>query len=202
MKTYYIVRHGKTQWNMLKKTQGSMDSPLTEEGIACAKSLRERLKVLEIDRVYSSDLKRAVDTAKILMPSKEIELIPSFREINFGQWEGMTISEIQDRYELLYSQWRTDPAHVQFIDGESMQQAYHRVREAFWHIDREQDSERILIVSHAMIIKLLIVSILEAPIAKIFQLVQGNLALNVIRTEKGIADIITMNDTTHIEQIE
>lgn len=200
MNTYYIVRHGKTQWNMLKKTQGKMDSPLTKEGIQAAELLREKIKTLSIDRVYSSDLKRATDTAKILMPQTDIRPMEGFREIDFGVWEGKTIDEIKTQYADLHDRWRRSPEEVQFIGGESMVQAMERVHKAFWAIDAKEEDQNILIVAHGMIIKLLLVSLLEAPMVKMFHLLQNNLAMNVIRTKDQAADIVTINDTSVFEK--
>lgn len=202
MNTYYIVRHGKTQWNQMKKTQGKMDSPLTEEGIANAKILANRLKDLAIDKVVSSNLKRAVDTAHILMPDKEILLNPGFREIDFGCWEGLTIDEIKKKHGSLYEAWRESPENVDFHGGESMIDAYKRVQSTFWELDKKEQNQNILIVAHGIIIKLLLISFLDVPLAKAFQLIQTNLSLNIIKTKNGVADIYTMNDTAHLGVVE
>lgn len=198
MNTYYIVRHGKTQWNMLKKTQGKMDSPLTEEGIAAAKTLRKKMEALSIDRVYSSDLKRAMHTAELLVPGKTIREMPGFREIDFGVWEGKTIDAIKTDYAKMHDTWRSAPEGVHFPNGESMMQAQERVLRTFWSIDAKEQDRNILIVAHGMIIKLLLVGLLEAPMVKMFHMTQNNLAVNVIRTNDQGANIVTMNDTSFI----
>lgn len=198
MNTYYIVRHGKTQWNLLKKTQGKLDSPLTEEGIEAAKILREKIETLSIDRVYSSDLKRAMHTAEILMPGRTIREMSGFREIDFGVWEGKTIDVIKTDYAKMHDTWRSAPEQVHFPSGESMLQAQERVLRTFWSIDAAEEDKNILVVAHGMIIKLLLVGLLEAPMVKMFHMTQNNLAMNVIKTNAQGANIVTVNDTSFL----
>lgn len=81
-----------------------------------------------------------------------------------------------------------------------MVQAMERVHKAFWAIDAKEEDQNILIVAHGMIIKLLLVSLLEAPMVKMFHLLQNNLAMNVIRTKDQAADIVTINDTSVFEK--
>ena len=199
MNTYYIVRHGKTVWNTEKRTQGQKNSELTEQGIEHARQFSRKISHMHIDEVYSSDLKRAYETAKIIRPSSEIHLEKGFREINFGLWEGLTIEEIQKNYSELYSSWQTSPEEVAFIEGEKIVEAFERVNQAFWEIDSKHENKHILIVAHAMVIKLLLVGFLDAPINKIFNIVQGNLAMNIVKKKNKKATIVTMNDTSYLD---
>lgn len=199
MNTYYIVRHGKTIWNTQRRTQGQMNSELTELGIEHAKQFSQKIAHMHIDEVYSSDLKRAYETAKIIRPLSQIHLEKGFREINFGIWEGLTIEEIQAKYPELYLNWQTSPAEVTFVKGEKIMDAYNRVQKAFWEIDANHNDKHIMIVAHAMVIKLLLVGLLEAPINKIFNILQGNLAMNIIKTKDNKATIVTINDTSYLE---
>ncbi len=199
MNTYYIIRHGKTIWNTQRRTQGQKNSELTEQGIEHAKQFSQKIAHMHIDEVYSSDLKRAYETAKIIRPSSQIYLVKDFREINFGLWEGLTIEEIQVDYPELYLNWQTSPETVTFINGERIIDAFDRVQKAFWDIDSKHNGKHIIIVAHAMVIKLLLVGLLEAPINKIFSILQGNLAMNIIKTKDSKATIVTMNDTSYLE---
>lgn len=201
MNTYYIVRHGKTLWNTQKRTQGQKDSVLTDDAIKKAHILSNHIKETNIDKVYSSDLKRASDTAKLIRPDSDIILEKGFREINFGLWEGMTIEEITGAYPELYTNWQSHPEKVTFLQGESILEAYERVQKTFWEIDSRHHNETILIVAHAMVIKLLIVALMESPINKIFNIIQTNLSLNIIKTHNKKATIVTINSTEHLKDI-
>lgn len=199
MNTYYIVRHGKTIWNKEHRTQGQKDSPLTEDAKRDIIHLKNRLKDIDIDLVYSSDLKRAKDTASLLELGLDIKLEKGFREINFGVWEGMTIDLIKENYGELYENWRENPENVTFIGGESMTFAMERIKNAFWTLDEKYENKNILIVCHAMVIKILIVSLLESPMNKIFNIHQGNLSLNKIKTNNKEAMILAVNDMSHLK---
>lgn len=200
MNTFYIVRHGKTRWNLEKRTQGTMDSPLLEQSIGEAKILGERLRRYNIDRVYSSDLKRAQDTAALLAPGCEIRTERGFREIGFGVWEGLTYEEILSFHRELLEQWKREPEEIVFPKGESVLSVQERVSKAFWDIDQREEGKNFLIVSHGITIRLLMVSLLGMPISGIFRIAQENLALNVIRTKDGRAEVLAMNDTAHLEE--
>lgn len=200
MNTFYIVRHGKTFWNLEKRTQGRLDSELLPESIEEAKLLRQRLNCFDIDKVYSSDLKRAQETAKLLMPEKRIHLSEGFREIGFGVWEGLTFDQIIEDHGELLEQWKREPGEVVFPRGESVADTQQRVSRAFREIDEQEEGKNILIVSHGITIKLLMASLLQMPVSGIFRITQDNLALNIVRTTDERTEIITMNDTAHLEK--
>lgn len=87
--TFYIVRHGQTDWNILGKTQGHGNSDLTPQGIEQAKELSEDIGKYSIDYIFSSDLGRAMQTAQILGDKLNIEVqkTEALREMGFGVWE-------------------------------------------------------------------------------------------------------------------
>lgn len=89
----YIIRHGETEWNKLKRLQGQTDIPLAEEGIRLAKLTGEAMREFEMDMVISSPLKRAVQTAQLLTEGRDIPILTDDRiqEISFGEWEGESI---------------------------------------------------------------------------------------------------------------
>ena len=87
--TIYLTRHGQTLWNLEKRLQGRGNSPLTEDGIERAKELRDRLKNIHIDIIYSSPIERAFETAKIIKGDKDVEIITDdgFMEMCFGDYD-------------------------------------------------------------------------------------------------------------------
>lgn len=90
--TFYIVRHGETEWNVAGIMQGQSDSPLTKNGISQAKNLAKKLKSVKFDEVFSSDLLRAKRTAEIIAAEKKIAIKTTeiLRERSFGRFEGKT----------------------------------------------------------------------------------------------------------------
>jgi broad specificity phosphatase PhoE len=83
----YVIRHGESVNNNLKKWTGWFDAPLTEKGYQDARYIKEFLSGVKIDKVYSSDLSRSIETSKTAMPNREIETTPLLREINLGSME-------------------------------------------------------------------------------------------------------------------
>jgi len=102
----YIVRHGQTDWNVEKRIQGHTDIPLNDAGRAQAVELKEKLKDIDFAFCFSSDLQRAVETARILseLRSIDVQLDQRLRERNFGSWEGCLSSE----YNICSNEQRED----------------------------------------------------------------------------------------------
>ena len=100
MKTLYIVRHGETEWNKIGRYQGITNVPLNENGIAQAKACGNALKDIHFDRILSSDLSRALVTAETIRGNRQLEIKTDerLREINFGDWEKLLFTEIEERW--------------------------------------------------------------------------------------------------------
>jgi len=152
----YLVRHGETVWNVEKRLQGWKDSPLTDNGLRSAKRLAKRLQGIRLDRVFSSDQKRALITAEIIAKDRgiPIEVLSSLRELNFGSWEGMTISEIETLYPLEYSTYKTDPDRYISVGGENIEQLFDRASKALETIG-SCGEENVLVVTHGVTIRAL-----------------------------------------------
>jgi broad specificity phosphatase PhoE len=111
--TIVLVRHGETDWNRERRWQGHADPPLNDRGRAQAHALARRLAGGRLDAIYSSDLARARETAEIVATGRDVEVVadPALREIDVGEWRGLTTPEIQDRYPDGYRR------HVEGGDG-------------------------------------------------------------------------------------
>lgn len=160
----YLIRHGKTEWNSLKKLQGWKNSELTEEGIQAAKNLKERFKEEEIklDKIYSSNQKRAVDTAQIIKGDSEIEHIEldELKELSYGIWEGMHIDDIIEKYGEEYNTYIYEShKYVPVNGGEPFKNIFERSQRALEKIINSE-GENILVVTHGVTIKVMI-SIIE-----------------------------------------
>jgi broad specificity phosphatase PhoE len=91
-----LIRHGPTEWNALRRFQGRTDMPLSSQGRSQTRAIAEALRSEKLDRIYSSDLARAAETARTLAESRgaEVVLDERLREFDFGCWEGLTWDEI------------------------------------------------------------------------------------------------------------
>lgn len=148
----YFTRHGETEWNKEDIIQGQLDSPLTEKGIEMGKSLREKSKDIHFDKIYSSDLKRALDTAKLIAGDREIIETPLLREINVGNWSGRKISDVKIEDSKLYNDYFNNPEKYEREDGESIKDLLERVEKFFEEAIYPEEDENILIVAHGVTI--------------------------------------------------
>lgn len=203
MKKVYLVRHGQTDWNLEGRTQGSKDSNLTALGIKQVETLEGYFKHVQLDRIYSSPLKRAHSTAQVVARSKQLDCILDSRlaEMNFGKWEGLTRGEIQSTYPDISKTWMKEPHLAIIPDGETMEIAQKRIVEFVDDKIIDGSKDTILIVSHGIIIRLLLLNILSMDLKHYYKLKQNNCSINLIEFgERGPA-LVKYNDTCHIDKI-
>ncbi|MBM7867218.1 alpha-ribazole phosphatase [Heliobacterium gestii] len=200
MTRVYLIRHGETEWNMARRYQGHSDVQLSEKGREQAQLLVRRLAGEKIDRVFASDLSRAVETARVIAEGHHTEVIvePRFRECNFGAWEGLTFTEIEKAYPEEMKTWNTAPGKLQLPGGESFAIVQCRAHEAMMELVKKHDNEGVAIVAHGGTIRTLLCAILEVDLDRAWQFRQENTALNIIDFYdcKGIIERI--NDVTHL----
>src|SRR5204862_3415424 len=105
--TLLLARHGETDWNRDRRWQGHADRPLTERGRAQATELAERLADIALDAVYSSDLRRARETAEAVAQAQGVDLVQlaELREVSVGSWEGWTRAEAETRCREGFRRW-------------------------------------------------------------------------------------------------
>jgi alpha-ribazole phosphatase/probable phosphoglycerate mutase len=146
--TILIARHGQSDWNQERRWQGHADRPLTERGREQAQALAARLAHIELDTVYSSDLRRARDTAAVVAESQDLELrqLPDLREVDVGSWSGLTRAEAELRFAEGFARWRA--GYPGWKDGETYEAMTDRVLRAVDEIAAEHEGGRILVVSH------------------------------------------------------
>ena len=199
--TFYIVRHGETDWNILGKTQGHGNSNLTEKGIEQATTLAESMSKYPIDYIYSSDLGRAVETANILADVLNLEVneTNALREMGFGVWEGLLMDEIKENYADMYSIWRNTPHLFDVPGGETLSIIQDRVDEFIKEINEKYDNKHILLVSHSVTVRVILLSCLGSGLENIYRIKQDNTALNIVEFKDYGPVVIKMNDTSHFK---
>jgi alpha-ribazole phosphatase len=145
-----LARHGETIWNAERRYQGWSDILLSARGEEQARALAERLAGERINRVYASDLRRALVTAEAIAGRHHIDIIqePRLREISFGAWEGLTYAEIQARDPAGWERWLRDPVEAAPSGGESMGQLAARVGSLLEELRRLDERESVLLVAH------------------------------------------------------
>ncbi|MEG0249709.1 MAG: histidine phosphatase family protein [Peptostreptococcus sp.] len=201
MNTYYLVRHGQTVWNTLGQTQGHGNSPLTELGEKQASELAEALKSYPIDTIYCSDLGRAVQTAEIVGEKLDIEVRPTnlLREMGFGIWEGMPLKKIEKIYPDTFRMWREEPDKVHIPEGEALSVVKDRTEELIKTLNDKYDNRHILLVSHSVTVRVMLLDFLESHVRNLYRIKQDNTALNIVEYRSYGPVIMKMNDTRHLK---
>ena len=151
----YLIRHAKPDLpHNGKLYYGSTDYQLSEEGILMARELSDVLKGLEVGAVFSSDLKRAVDTAEISLSGRlcDIKQVRGLREIHLGEWEGKSFDEVRSTWNELYEKRGTSFDSVGPPGGESFKDLQKRTVPAFEEILKNNPSGDILVFAHGGVI--------------------------------------------------
>ena len=199
--TVLLIRHGETEWNTLGKFQGCTDIDLSEEGIKQAGLLNNRLKG-NFDYIYTSPLSRAFETANILASdtNKEVIVAPEIREINFGEWEGLTVHEIAEKYPEVFKAWRTDKKESYICGGDSsIHNATNRAKKCILDIVSKHKGEKIAIVAHGGIIKAALIGIFGWDMTMYHKMALGNTCINTLTFNDGLKPaLVGLNDTNHL----
>jgi broad specificity phosphatase PhoE len=148
MTTLLLARHGQSDWNDEHRWQGHADRPLTEKGRAQAVALAERLAHIDLAAVYSSDLRRARETAGAVAARQglRVETTPDLREVDVGSWSSLTREEAQERFPEAYQRWLN--GGTGWDDGENYATMSRRVLAAVRRIAAAYEGDRVLVVSH------------------------------------------------------
>lgn len=199
----YITRHGQTEWNLEGKTQGWRNSDLTEKGIENAKRLGERLKYINFDCIYSSPLGRALDTAKYIRGNQKTKIIlnESFKEMNFGIWEGMKHSEVNEMYPVQnYYLWNK-PELYEPVDGESFAELFNRVRSGIDNIFENPCYDNVLVVTHSFVLKTIYAIINNKAIEEFWNPpFIGDTSLTILEVIDKKINIILEADSSHLNK--
>ncbi len=199
--TVLLVRHGQTRSNTTGFYMGWSDEDLNDIGYTQARSLSARLASLPIASVHSSPLQRTSTTAAILAKPHglEVEVSEDLIEIRQGDWEGLHIDEINQRWPELWQQSRTDPSELTMPNGESFKQVTERAIRIFDKIVATNQDRQAVIVTHEVVVKTLVAHVLGVPNSIYRRFVINNASLSVVQIDNGKARLTTLNDTSHLE---
>mgnify|MGYP000844995892 FL=1 len=164
----YIVRHGQTEWNVLEKFQGQLNSPLTPEGIEKVKETAKELKNIKFKAGYTSQMGRTIATAEMILENNKYEQektsdqklklqkLPELNEIHFGEWQGMTFKETFLKFPKEAHNYFYDVKNynAKNIKGEELKDGLERFLKGLKKIREEQKSGNILIVTHGTVLEL------------------------------------------------
>jgi alpha-ribazole phosphatase len=195
-----LIRHGQTVWNKELKYQGHSDVALTAAGSEQATLVAQRLAGEEIAAVYASDLSRAFITAQAIAKSRKLQVMPitDLREINFGQWEGLTYEQINARWPDILSKWYFSPDEVNIPGGESFRELKERAMRVINELVARHPKQTIVVVSHGGTIRTILCAALNIHLNYVWNIQQDNTAVNIIKYYRDRPVVTLMNDTHHL----
>jgi probable phosphoglycerate mutase len=200
--SWYLVRHGETEWNRTRRIQGQSDPPLNEHGSAQAARLSARLAGNAFSAVYASDLTRTMQTAESVVSDSGVAVapVPELREFAYGEWEGLTFAEVEarDREGFAARMMRRNSEYAP-PGGESVGEVVARVR-AFHDGARARhgSGENVLVVGHGGSLLALLICLLGLPDEHILRFRLSNASLSVVRTFSDAGVLELWNDTSHL----
>lgn len=195
-----IVRHGQTEWNIKGIRQGHLDSPLTGRGLAQAKALGQRLGREKFSVLYSSDLGRAIETAKeiVSVTGHQIFTDARLRERHLGIFQGLNADEINERYPEERRLMRTSGPGYVIPGGESMIQQVERNVAFLDSLAVRHAGETIVVVTHGGVVSGFFRHTLAIPLDAPRRFEFVNAGLNVFAHEDGNWLLLTWGDVSHL----
>lgn len=194
----FLLRHGATANNVLRppRIQGcGSDLELSEEGRAQARRASETLANQTIDAVFSSPLKRAVQTAEaIALPrGLSVRAIDALKECDVGAWEGKSWEEIARENPEEHRRFLDDPATFGYRGGENLRQVENRVRPALDELLANHLGKTIVVVAHNVVNRVYLGGLIDVPLSRRRGVPQENCCINIVRYQHGAAKLVTLN---------
>ncbi|MCS6975526.1 MAG: histidine phosphatase family protein [Gemmatales bacterium] len=203
MTTVYLLRHAATSANLARpyRLQGrGLDMPLDPLGVRQAELTRDYLALHPIERVLSSPLRRAFQTAAIIAEPHgvPIEECSELVECDVGRWEGMTWEAIQSSDPEAYRLFEENPEVHPYPEGESFGEVFQRAKRFFDALFREQRSGTILVVSHHIVTRVYLAGLLGLRPSEAKRVKIDNCGLSVIERTDGSVRLVTLNAAFHL----
>jgi len=216
MTTIYLVRHGEVEGNTgdHRTFAGARDLPLNERGLLQKEAIAKRLQNEKIDAVYASTLQRAFQTGEAIAAKHNLGVtgMDALREVNYGDWEGLSEDDIAREHADLWRARVEDPWNVAPPHGESYSMLWARLEPAWTQIIRDNEGKTVVVVGHNGSLRVLLCELLDAPAKNARRLQIGNCSL----TKVQIGDVRTIpggqlegppvvigyiNSTAHLEHL-
>ncbi len=212
MVTLVLTRHGSTTRSDPEQYLGQrIEAPLSQGGIEAARSLARRLEGVRFDRVVSSPLGRALETARIVAPDAAVEEDRRLMEMDYGEWEGLLIEQIEARYADVRRRWEDDPAATRIPGGENGEAVAARVRSFLQELiesreGMEDEDAPVLVVAHSTLNRVLLAVALQVRLADYRRRFRQDWAnLTVLRFRGSFdagAQLLVANDISHLKGIQ
>jgi len=204
MTRVYLLRHGETKWNIEKVFRGRSEIPLTDTGKKQAELAAAHLKPKAIQYIYTSPLSRAKETADIVGKILDIKPVVDehFTGLAFGPWQGKPHKEIKEKFPDLYRVYKDEFHNLRLEGAETLQKAFDRCMTALVDIEKKHPDANVLIISHRVICKLMILGILGLGPPQFYRVKLDTCGLSEFYTNEGRWVLAKFNDTCFLGDSE
>ena len=198
-----LARHGETEWNVGKVFRGRADVNLNEVGIKQAELLGKHLCHLGLEAIYSSPVKRALDTANIVARCMEVAVCISegLTDFDFGEWQSLSEQEVKRLYPDILNEWQSSPHKVRMPGGENLDDVTKRTAEVVDEV-LSRHHGNVLLVSHRVVLKVLICSLLGLDNSHFWNISQDVCGLTIFDYVDGRFVLTRHNDTSHLRELQ
>lgn len=199
MKELVLIRHAETRMNAGEVFRGRVDVELNETGRRQAELLAGYLSRMKIDRLYTSPLKRALQTAEAIVQSHNItvQVEPGLTDLDYGEWQDLSLQEVKERYSRLYTQWLEHPERVQFPGGEGLEDTLKRGMAVVAGVGQYDGT--IALVSHRVVIKVLVCALLGLDTSHFWNIKQDTCGVTIFACEATRNVLVRHNETCFLE---
>lgn len=203
---FWVVRHGETTWNLDGRYQGQTDVPLSAVGVLQASSLAERLTSQRFDAVYTSDLTRAVQTARLvaerLEGSPPVQHEHDLREIDVGELSGLLMTDIRTRYADYLRALGEDSWGTRRPGGESMEDLFARAGATFHRLRAAHPGGRVLVFTHGGVVRVAVgLALGGVPAHAWARLSVTNTSITRVLLSETSGTLLGFNDDAHLESL-
>ncbi|HOO57363.1 MAG TPA: histidine phosphatase family protein [bacterium] len=205
MTRIFLVRHGKTVFNKETTFRGVLDVPLNDVGKEQAALTGRAMSGIPMDVIKTGPLSRAFDTAAEIALHQEAKPVPeeAFNDLDFGRWQGLTLSEVEETEPELLHRWQSEPQSVRLPGGESIEDVSARSVAALDKLVEENEGKNILIVSHRVVIKLLSLHMLGMPVSGFWKIWIDTCGITEFHSDPRFGYILVrLNNTAHLGRLE
>jgi broad specificity phosphatase PhoE len=199
-----LIRHGQIEWNRVERFRGRADVPLNETGLAQAEATGKRVAAQwQPAAVYSSPLSRAVKTADAIAGrlGLPVRIHAGIADIDYGQWQGLTPDEAQERWTEIYHAWYNAPHTARTPGGKTLDEIRVRAMKAVSEITARHTGQTAALVSHTVVNRVILLAVLGLGHDRFWRLRQDTCAINVFEMEGGEFTLASLNDTCHLREM-
>jgi broad specificity phosphatase PhoE len=195
-----LVRHGETKWNRENRIVGHTEIGLNSTGHRQVALLARALSKEKVERIYSSPLRRAVETANAIAKQHGLDVVTddALKEVDAGELDGITIEEVVRRYGNFWEEWAKGAGTLRMPGGETMGELQQRSWSAITRVVTDHPEGKVIIVSHTLTILSILTTALGMPLEDFRRLRLSLASVNTLDFKGRVTSLVSFNDTCHL----